>query len=70
MANLFFPQEKAAAWQQALTALWEMGRHGRRVLPNVVTFNAAISACEKAAKWQARPKRHGLMMVDLRENLR
>jgi len=40
-----------------------------RVLPNVVTFNAAISACEKAAKWQARPKRHGLM-VDLWENLR
>ena len=38
--------ERAALWQQALQLLGELGR--RRLEGNVVTYSAAISACEKA----------------------
>ena len=49
-------EEKASQWQAAIILLQEMiyGRQGeikQKVAPNVFSFNAAISACEKAAKW-------------------
>ena len=32
---------------------WSPGRDAKRdLLPNVITYNAAISACEKCKQWQ------------------
>ena len=49
-------EEKASQWQAAIILLQGMihGRQGeteQKIAPNVFSFNAAISACEKAAKW-------------------
>ena len=37
-------------WKQALTLLKDMPK--AEVQPNVISFNAAISVCEKAGRWQ------------------
>ena len=48
-------EEKASQWEAAIALLQEMiGRQGeakQKIAPNIFSFNAAISACEKAAKW-------------------
>ena len=56
--TMFFCQnleEKASQWEAAIALLQEMiGRQGeakQKIAPNIFSFNAAISACEKAAKW-------------------
>jgi len=39
--------EKGKQWQRALALLWKVIN-----VATVITFNTAISACEKAEKWQ------------------
>ena len=37
-------------WEQALSLLQEMGRS--QLQPDVVSYSAAISACEKGQQWE------------------
>ena len=41
--------QKRFQWQQALKLLTEMKVQGLE--PNVITYNAAIGACEKVLNW-------------------
>ena len=41
---------KQSLWHEALELLAEMQAQGLE--PNVITYNAAISACEKGSQWQ------------------
>ena len=42
--------KKGGKWERALSLRDEMRERG--VTPNVISFNAAISACEKGGKWE------------------
>ena len=53
----------AFAVRQALWLLWVMQRH--RLQPNIVSYSAAISACEKAGRWQL-----AVLLLALCENQR
>jgi len=41
---------EGSQWQQALELLAEMQAQGLE--PDVITYSAAISACEKAEQWE------------------
>ncbi|CAK0818311.1 unnamed protein product, partial [Prorocentrum cordatum] len=64
--------EKGEQWQRALALLSEMW--GAKLEPNVISYNAGISACEKGEQWQralallseAGAQRHQLQRWDQR----
>ena len=43
-------QAKDSQWERALALLDEMRSDG--VAPNVISFNSAITACERAGRWE------------------
>lgn len=53
-SRLLYPQsevcEKAVEWKQAIAVLQLLkSEHGE---PDIITYNAVLSACQKSAQWQ------------------